>query len=426
MEPQITHKNDWRSLITMVVSGLAILYFIAQALLLSGLLLISGISTQIGSSENVILGSLIWYSVLSGVLLIPVFLHGLFDYRQKTSPNWMNTDRPVVKKGSLWLILALPVVFLAGWLTAGQEALSIFLLGMINILVTGIPVLWIYLVSQNGIKGGSQGRKWRIFGFSFTIMPFVVMIVELFAILILVGFVGIWMAYKMSINPQLQSELLFLSNKISQIEGDLDGIVQLIQPYILQPGVIFWVIAISSGIIPLIEELLKPIAIWSLAGRKISPQEGFVSGVLCGAGFALLENLLYFQAAVTPGDWLLMALGRIGTAVLHILVSGLVGWGMARTWWDGKWIPLIAMTLGAVALHGFWNALALLSGIAPMIVPNIEEAPRLMIVLNAPLVLLSVASLMGIFLINRHFRRENQISEAQPDLEGEDAVGNPT
>ncbi len=426
MEPQITHKNDWRSLITMVVSGLAILYFIAQAFLLSGLLLISGISTQIDSSENVILGSLIWYSVLSGVLLIPVFLLGLFDYRKKAIPNWMNTDRPVVKKGSLWLILALPVVFLAGWLTAGQEALSIFLLGLINILVTGIPVLWIYLVSQNGIKGGSQGRKWRIFGFSFTIMPFVVMIVELLAILILVGFVGIWMAYKMSINPQLQSELLFLSNKISQIEGDLDGIVQLIQPYILQPGVIFWVIAISSGIIPLIEELLKPIAIWSLAGRKISPQEGFVSGVLCGAGFALLENLLYFQAAVTPDDWLLMALGRIGTAVLHILVSGLVGWGLARTWRDGKWIPLIAMTLGAVALHGFWNVLALLSGIAPMIVPNIEEAPRLMIVLNAPLVLLSVASLMGIFLINHHFRRANQISEAQPELEGEDAVGNPT
>jgi RsiW-degrading membrane proteinase PrsW (M82 family) len=249
-------------------------------------------------------------------------------------------------------------------------------------------------------------------------MPFLVMIVEIVMLVIMAGCIGLWLTFRISLNTQLQSELLFLVNQISLSEGDLESIYQSLKPNIIQPGVIFLGFAIFSGVIPLIEEILKPIAIWFFANRKISPQEGFVGGLLCGAGFALMENLLYFQMVVTPDEWLFVALGRIGTTALHMLVSGLVGWGLAITWRDGKWIPLMVMTLGAVSLHGFWNAMAMFAGIVPVLMPNITESSWAMIVLNVPLVSLSIATLMGIVLINLHFRRENQFSEAQPNFEG--------
>ncbi len=49
---------------------------------------------------------------------------------------------------------------------------------------------------------------------------------------------------------------------------------------------IFGVLAVISGIVPLIEEILKPIALWSLVGKDLTDQEGFVAGLLSGAGFA--------------------------------------------------------------------------------------------------------------------------------------------
>ena len=74
----------------------------------------------------------------------------------------------------------------------------------------------------------------------------------------------------------------------------------------------------------------------ALAGKGLTDQEGFVAGLLCGAGFALLENLLYFMNVGTAEEWLFMVIGRAGTGVLHMFGSALMGWGLARTWREGK------------------------------------------------------------------------------------------
>jgi len=412
MEPLEEQRKDWRSLIALSISALGMLYFLVQAISLSGLLLISVIGSQINTSEHVIFGLLIWYSLLSGVLLAPIFLLGLCDYREKPIPAWLETDRPGFQKRLMWSILVLPGIIVVGWLVAGQPNLSVFVLGLINILVAGIPVLWFYTIGQRGLNGGSQVRKWRIFGFSLTIMPVLVMAVEILALLILAGFGGLWIAYRTTINPHLKAELMFLVNQISLHEGDLESIYKLIEPYILQPSVFFWGFAIFSGIIPLIEEIMKPIALWSLAGRKISPQEGFVGGLLCGAGFAIMENLLYFQIVVTSEEWLFVSLGRIGTAVLHMLASGLIGWGLARTWCEGKWLLLIATTLGSFFLHGIWNAFALFSGVFHLFTGNLETTPWQTLLFNLPLILLFLAAGMSIFLINQYFRKGTGLKDS--------------
>jgi len=279
-------------------------------------------------------------------------------------------------------------------------------------------------VAQWQLDGGSQARKWRIFGFSLTIMPVLVIFIEILVFLLMAVFGGLWIVYRMSINPQLEIEFMFLVNQLSLSMGDLDRISLLLEPYILQPSVIFWVFAIFSGIIPLIEEIIKPIALWSLAGRNISPQEGFVGGLLCGAGFAIMENLLYLRIVVTAEEWLIMSIGRTGPASLHMLASGLVGWGLARTWRDGKWLPLIMTTLGSFLLHGIWNAMALLSGVVPLVNGNLEVTPRQTLFYNLPLILLFFTTLISIFLINRYFRKgtKDHILKAQTSIEQEGAV----
>jgi len=424
MESLEVHRKDWRNLVALGISALGILYFLVQAISLSALLLISIFNSQINTGENTLIGLMIWYSIMPLVLLIPVFLFSLYDYREKPIPAWLDTRHPKVKKRLLWSILFLPVIIVIGWMVAGQPTLSVFILGFINVLVAGIPVLWMSTVAQWQLDGGSQARKWRIFGFSLTIMPVLVIFIEILVFLLMAVFGGLWIVYRMSINPQLEIEFMFLVNQLSLSMGDLDRISLLLEPYILQPSVIFWVFAIFSGIIPLIEEIIKPIALWSLAGRNISPQEGFVGGLLCGAGFAIMENLLYLRIVVTAEEWLIMSIGRTGPASLHMLASGLVGWGLARTWRDGKWLPLIMTTLGSFLLHGIWNAMALLSGVVPLVNGNLEVTPRQTLFYNLPLILLLFTTLISIFLINRYFRKgtKDHILKAQTSIEQEGAV----
>jgi len=56
MEPLEEQRKDWRSLIALSISALGMLYFLVQAISLSGLLLISVIGSQINTSEHVIFG----------------------------------------------------------------------------------------------------------------------------------------------------------------------------------------------------------------------------------------------------------------------------------------------------------------------------------------------------------------------------------
>ena len=183
---------------------------------------------------------------------------------------------------------------------------------------------------------------------------------------------------------------------------------------------IFGALAVLSGIIPLIEEILKPLALWGLAGRDLTDQEGFVAGLLSGAGFALLENLLYFTNILTAEGWSFMVIGRAGTGVLHMFSSGLVGWALARAWRSGKWPFLGGMTLLAVAFHGLWNAFALLGGLGPSLVYGTNPTLGQQLLFYLPLILLFLIEVSALVLINRHFRKDQSLSGSTDLLEAGD------
>jgi len=400
-------KRPWPITLSLWLSTLGILVFATQALLL--VLLGSSLTgfLAVPEAQLISVGMLAWSSILSALVLVPVFLISLRQFQGKSLPTWLDLgERPAVRKAILWSILLWPIFVFAGWLVAGTPALARYLLGAINLLVAGLPVLWILNAAQWKLDGGSPIRKWRVFGFSLTVTPVIIIVAEVIAALILLGIGGLWLTVRAGADPQLQQTLTELVDQFRQGMADPDALLPTLEPLLLQPAVIAWGLIIFAGVMPVIEEVLKPLALWALAGKRISEQEGFVSGLVCGAGFALIENVLFFTSATGAEDWLFLAVGRAGTGVLHMLASGLVGWGLAKMWRRGRWVLMVLATVGAITLHGLWNALSLISGIVPLVTMGDEMSLGDTLFAYLPTLILLTFSLLALVFINRAFRRQ--------------------
>jgi len=404
--------KDWRIILTLLVSTLGILYFLVQTFALGIFWLTSFFDATMAIDQSITIGLFLWTSILGGILLIPLVVISISRLRGAGAPRWLDTQQSQLYKRLPWMALTWLLIVALGWLVASNQTLAVFLLGPINVLVAGLPVLLIFFIAHRGLFGGSQLRQWLIFGFSITLLPLIVILAEIISILLLGGAATIWMMIRIMSDPFLEREITFLFNQVMIYGENVEGLIHFLEPIILQPGVIYWALAIFGGIFPIIEEALKPLALWGLAGRKITQQEGFVGGMLCGAGFALMENIFYFTNVLLAEDWLFMAVGRAGTGVLHILASGLVGWGLAKAWQQGKWLSLVWLTLGAFLLHGIWNVIALVSGIAPFLTLGTEPSLPQLLLYHTPLLVLVLISILGLVLINRHLRSLSENHEA--------------
>jgi RsiW-degrading membrane proteinase PrsW (M82 family) len=108
-------------------------------------------------------------------------------------------------------------------------------------------------------------------------------------------------------------------------------------------------------IVPVVEELVKPLALLPLLKKVQSPRDAFLLGALAGAGFAAVENVLY--AALVGSAWGGVLAVRAVGAALHPLGAGL----MALAWWgvlrrqpgaSGRWARNYGLAVGA---HALWN-----------------------------------------------------------------------
>jgi RsiW-degrading membrane proteinase PrsW (M82 family) len=101
--------------------------------------------------------------------------------------------------------------------------------------------------------------------------------------------------------------------------------------------------------------MVKPLALLPLLRRLSSPREAMLVGMLAGAGFAAVENLLY--ATLFGPAWGGVLAVRVLGAALHPFGAGLVaaGWwyvlhgeaGAGRRWWSRYGL--------AVGAHALWN-----------------------------------------------------------------------
>ncbi len=137
-----------------------------------------------------------------------------------------------------------------------------------------------------------------------------------------------------------------------------DNLLSMIFTPVGLMGTLFLLVVVS----PLIEEMLKPIGILFIR-RCPGRAESFLWGLGGASGFALAEGM--FNSAVDLDAWLPVVLMRIGTSLMHCLTGGLVGLGWYALRTDRRFWRAVGLYLGAVTMHGAWNALALgISGLS--------------------------------------------------------------
>jgi len=148
---------------------------------------------------------------------------------------------------------------------------------------------------------------------------------------------------------------------------------------------------------------LKVVGLVFLLRRDLEPREGFILGAVSGAGYALFENL---ALASTTGMWLEIVVSRWGTTAVHMLASGMVGWGLIFAFKKGKRRHLVFSYLSAVLIHGLWNGLNVLLVVSslpaaglPLFVENLARfAP-------AGLIVLAAGCFLGLIRVNILFKR---------------------
>jgi hypothetical protein len=261
------------------------------------------------------------------------------------------------------VIVAMGVIIfsaIVGGLAAYTEItwLTWIVLPILTIIIIALPI-WILLsIGTNGIELGPRWRVFGIFGLGMTVGPLIMIALETILLLVIIIAAVVMIAVQ---NPDLFQKIISLSQRI-QTETDPDLILKLLSPYIINPAVIATLLGYIAFLVPLIEELLKPLAVWIFARKIDTPAQGFAMGMLSGAAFALLESLNASGDGST--SWTVIVSVRAGTSLLHMSASGLVGWGIVSAFHDKKVLRFFGAYFSAVAIHGIWNACAVGAGIS--------------------------------------------------------------
>ena len=260
---------------------------------------------------------------------------------------WLRRTHP-----SLW-IFAFPIVLAIGYGVVQLPALSWIVLPPLHLLAVGIPVGWMLFLAVRALPLGSSQRLWGVFDSGLVLAPALITFFELSAAVAFMLPVAIYIAGQ----PELVGKIMSLAETMQGTPPSPDMLLQEFGPYLVSPAVLFGVLIFGAVVVPLIEELIKPIGVWLLAKRRLSPAAGFAAGALSGAGYALFESL-----ALTSGgqDWPALMVARLGTASVHILTTAITGWGLVQAWTRRRYVLLGLCYLTSVAIHGLWNGLTII------------------------------------------------------------------
>ncbi|TMC22031.1 MAG: PrsW family intramembrane metalloprotease, partial [Chloroflexi bacterium] len=131
------------------------------------------------------------------------------------------------------------------------------------------------------------------------------------------------------------------------------------QPIPSDPKAIVFLFILVSGIAPLVEESVKPLAVVAMVGRIRSAAEAFILGMAAGVGFDLVETIGYISSGYD--HWLNIALQRSSAGLLHGFGAGMValGWYYATHANSTGKMNRALVTLGcwtyAILQHAIWN-----------------------------------------------------------------------
>lgn len=334
---------DWGSALQFALS-----LFAAFTMLLLGMtiLLLYGLSIAEGLPNDAMLlaGSGL---VFGSVLVLPSGLYALL--RLLNRPPELGALSKI--RIPIWLPLILTPILAAIGAWVNQHAAVRPLLPLFHISIISLPLWFFYQIGRRGLSVGSRQRTWGVFAASFVLGPLLMILLEFIALLIMISVIALSFGQ--------QPELRALLERIVVSPPSPNMLVELMLPYIKKPFTVFGVLAFGAMIIPLIEEIFKPMGLWLLINRRLTVGQGLAAGLLGGTAYALIESLL--NTAGAGEQWLPVVGARIGTGLLHIVTTGLMGWAMVRAWNEQGYIELGLAYFSAVTLHLLWNGFTLLA-----------------------------------------------------------------
>lgn len=237
---------------------------------------------------------------------------------------------------------------------------SWFFLPVLTILVIVPPVWLIFGLGSHRLDLGARWRFFSILGIGMTIAPLIMIILE---ILVLGSMIFLGAIYIGISRPEMFAEIKYIADQLS-ITTDEQVMINLLTPYLTNTTLIAIGISYIAVIVPLIEELFKPLGVWLFGFQIETPTQGFVLGLLSGAAFALFESLN--ASADGSMSWGAIVTARAGTSLLHMTASGIVGWGIVSAFKEKRYGRLVGAYFAAVLIHGIWNASAAGTGISAL------------------------------------------------------------
>lgn len=107
----------------------------------------------------------------------------------------------------------------------------------------------------------------------------------------------------------------------------------------------------------LIEEFFKFLVVWVfIFPQRVvdEPIDAMIYMMVTALGFASTENIFYLKRAVTAEIWIII-FRFLGANFLHILASGLIGYGYGYFMKTRRTLPLAISFLSGVILHFLYN-----------------------------------------------------------------------
>ena len=409
MKSSQNHLPSFFSSILFILGGL---FLLGIALLMGITALISLFTgTEVNAQQTIFL---IAFGFEAAILFVATFFT-LQKYLNKESAD-KQVFLAISGRWMIVLVLIASLSILAGYLIADLRMVNWLVLPVLTVPAIALPLAVLLAMGTHRLPLGARWQAWSVLGLGMTLGPILLFALEIvLAILIFIGAA----AYIMT-QPELVLEMQELSEQIMILGSEPEEAAQLLAPFLTQPAVIVVALLYIAILVPAVEEIFKPIGVWLFAGKLSAAAEGFALGALSGAGYALIETI--GVSGQQTGEWASLLFSRIGTGLLHITTSGLMGAAIVLAWRERRYVRFLGTYLLAVLLHGLWNAFAMLFTFSTL-AEFLDQPGQLMSVQPvtiAALAVLAVLLFAILILSNRRLRNTNPPQLLEPAIPREE------
>jgi hypothetical protein len=301
-----------------------------------------------------------------------------------------------------YIILLFPLILLLGYFTLEKPDRITVLNPIVHIVAAAIPALFAILLVLRHSPRVSQRRFWGSLFIGTWFIPISAIIAEL--VLMILAMTTLF--FRSMSTAEGQALLESLSNPENWAS---ESMIESYAALLDQPIVIISIVVFVCVLVPLIEESLKSTVILPILGRKPSPSESFLSGVLGGVGFAFVEAILLTPTGM---DWTQTMFTRGAATMMHTFTAGMTCWGIGQAITYKRWKRFLGAFAIAVTMHGLWNAAAIGIGIGTLAGQGGETiissgiAQSILIMGVLVLVALSTVAFAGLVLIPDRLRED--------------------